>query len=487
MFSTLDPLFDRLLPLLAEIEQPVHFVGGVVRDALLGRPIHDVDLIVPDGAIDLSAQLARRLDLRWFALDDVRDVGRIFAGATTIDIARYRGAGFEQDLRDRDFTINALALPVGSRSLNDVIDQHGGQVDLKARLIRAIHTNSIGDDPVRALRAARFAVQLGFEVTPETITAIRFAGPLLQSRSSPERIRDELSRILALDRPDIAVALLDEWGLLDVILPEVAALRDVEQSPPHHEAVLPHTLRVLRYMAQVERLVDGEPVNGTWVEAARSSLRPYRRALAAHLDEPLDGGVSSRPMLRWAALLHDVGKAVTQTIDDAGRIRFLGHDAAGAELAATRLNRLKFSAEAVRRVRDAVDGHMRPLLLARDGAPGRRAIYRYYRTLHVAGVDVALLSLADHLATYDGPGTDGSWENLLSVVSTLLHHYYEKREQTIVPVRLLNGQDIMALLGIGPGRQLGQLIAQLEEAQAVGEVTTREAAETFVQRRYRPE
>ena len=171
-----------------------------------------------------------------------------------------------------------------------------------------------------------------------------------------------------------------------------------------------------------------------------------------------------------------------------GRIRFLGHDDAGAALTTILLNRLRFSGEAVRRVRDTVAGHMRPLYLAKDGRPpSRRTIYRYYRALHAAGLDVTLLSLADHLATYDGPGPDDSWTTLLAVVGTLLDTYFTGYMETVAPPRLLNGLEVMDLLGIAPGRELGRLLAELEEAQAAGEVTTREAAVDFLHQAATPQ
>ena len=483
MSLPLDPLLDRITPLLAQAGRPVHLVGGVVRDALLGRPNHDIDLIVPGDAIGLTKKLAEQLAQPWFPMDEGRDVGRIFVGETgmTVDISRYRGETLADDLRGRDFTINALALPLGAVTAAEVIDHHGGRDDLANRVLRVIHAGSIADDPVRALRAARFTVQLGFELTGNTLADVRAAAGLFPDRTSPERIRDELSRLLLLNEPQKAIGRLDNWGLLDRVLPEVAALRGLEQSPPHHEAVLPHTLSVLRYLAQVEQLVDGRGAEAAWAAAAAAVLEPHRAKLSEHLEEGLVGGFSGRLLLRWSALFHDTGKATTRTVDETGRVRFLGHDDAGAILAGVKLNRLKFSSDAVRRVRDTVAGHMRPLHLANeDHVPSRRSLYRYYRALDAAGVDVALLSLADHLATHEGPGENGSWEKLLAVVGILLETYYNEREQTVKPARLLDGQAIMKLLDIGPGRELGQLIAQLEEAQAAGEVSTRDQAAAFL-------
>ena len=481
----LDPLLDRLRPLLAAHVLPVYLVGGVVRDALLGRVNHDIDLIVAGDAIDLTFDLARRLGLPAYRLDEERDVGRILVpdSGTTLDIARFRGDTLADDLRARDFTINALALPAAARTADEVIDHHGGLADLAAGRIRVIHDDSIADDPVRSLRAARFAVQLGFALTADTVAAVRAAGPMLPRRTSPERMRDELNRLLLTDDPARAIALLRDYDLLGHVLPEVAALAGVAQSPPHHEAVLEHTYSVLRYLVAVEAIAAGQGADDEWGAAVAAILSPHQDALAAHLEAALDGGFGGRLLLRWGALLHDSGKPATQTTDETGRIRFLGHDDAGAALARTRLNRLKFSSEAVRRVHDTVAGHMRPLYLAKEGRPpSRRTIYRYYRALHAAGLDVALLSLADHLATYDGPGPGDSWAALLAVVGALLDTYFTSYQETVAPTRLLNGLEVMELLGMAPGRELGRLLAELEEAQAAGEVTTREAAVEFVRR-----
>jgi putative nucleotidyltransferase with HDIG domain len=481
----LAPLMERIRPLLPEIAQPVHLVGGAVRDARLGRASHDIDLIVAEDAIPLAFWLANQLHLPAYALDAERDVGRIIARgqATTLDIARYRGPTLEDDLRGRDFTINALALPAGAQTADAIIDRHDGLDDLHAGRVRIIHGDSIADDPVRALRAARFAAQLGFTLTPETAEAARAALPALLARTSAERIRDELTKLLSVAEPRRGVALLDELGLLAGVLPEIAALRDVVQSPPHHEAVLAHTQSVLHYLAAIEHLLD-EPPGGEaveWVGAVEMVVAPYRVALRNHLNRPVEGDADGRALLRWGALYHDAGKRATQTIDEMGRIRFLGHDEAGAALVATRLSRLNFGNAATRHARDIVAGHMRPLHLAAERrAPSRRAIYRYYRALHGAGLDVGLLSLADHLATYAGAGPEDEWRSLLTVVGALFAAYFDAPHEAVAPPRLLTGRDVMNLLNQPPGHEIGRLLALLEEAQAAGEVTTRAEALAFV-------
>lgn len=485
----LSPLLDRLRPLLAAEALPVYVVGGAVRDALLGRVSHDIDLAVAAGAIPLTFRLADTLRLPAYALDAERDVGRIILPdeGTTLDIARFRGPTLEEDLFGRDFTINALALPITGHSAADVIDRHSGLDDLAAGLVRIIHPRSIADDPVRALRAVRFATQFNYALTPDTAAAARAAGPIIPAQSSAERVRDELSRLLSGDTPQQAMSLLADLELLAVVLPLVAALDGVTQSPPHHEDVLAHTLSVLGYLALIEQLVDGRPVTAGWATDVERALAPYRPGLREHLDRATDGGSPGRLLLRWGGLLHDVGKRVTRSVDAGGRIRFLGHDDAGAALAAGILSGYSFSNEATRRVRAIVAGHMRPLFLANERRlPSRRTAYRYFRSLREAGLDVALLSMADHLATYDGIGDIAAWEALLDVVTALLDVYFHQYDRIVAPPRLLDGRALMDLLGIPPGQELGRLLKLLEEAQAAGEVTTMEEAVTFVQQKAAP-
>jgi putative nucleotidyltransferase with HDIG domain len=206
--------------------------------------------------------------------------------------------------------------------------------------------------------------------------------------------------------------------------------------------------------------------------------------LTAHLERDVDGGLDGRTLLRLGALFHDAGKAETQTIEANGRIRFLGHDKVGARLAARRLRRLSLSNEAVHHVQRIVAGHMRPLLLvqAQGDRPTRRAVYRFFRDIGSAGLDIGLLALADHLATHRGATDDTQWTDLLSLVTELYHHYFERQSETVSPLLLLDGRELMAALRLEPGPEVGRLLRLIEEAQAAGEVTTPEEAIQFAQR-----
>ncbi|WP_420629984.1 CCA tRNA nucleotidyltransferase [Candidatus Leptofilum sp.] len=479
----LSPLLTQLRPLLQTQSQPIYLVGGAVRDALLGRVSHDLDFVVPTNAIKLAFQVADALGVPAYVLDKERDTGRVMLSEanTSLDFARFRGSDLAADLRDRDITINAMALPATAQTSAGLIDLHGGQADLASGQIRTIHERSLLDDPVRSLRAVRLAHSLDFNLTPETETAVRAAASHL-NQISAERIREELVKLLETAVPHRAIADLANLGLLAEILPDIVALTPLEQSAPHHEPVLAHTLSVLRWLTLVEEII--EPQRKTSASSAHSAvkkiLEPYAPKIQAMWQEEVDGGVNGRTVLRLGGLFHDVGKAHTQTVEDDGRIRFLEHEKVGAELTGRVLRRLTFSNEAIDHVKKIVAGHMRPLHLANSGGKlSRRAVFRFFRATGASGVDIALLSLADHLATYNGTGPDPRWQALLRVVASLCHHYFERHEETVAPPPLVDGRTLMQALALEPGPEVGRLLRLIQEAQAAGEVDTAVAAIEF--------
>lgn len=486
----LSPLLERLRPLLAQEEEAVYLVGGAVRDALLGRISQDLDFTLAQGAIPLAFRVADALAAPAYVLDRQRDTGRVVLPGeeTTLDFARFRGADLEADLRDRDFTINAMALPAAATTGATLIDPTAGRADLAAGLLRQTHPQAVQDDPVRALRAVRLALSLDFTLTAATETAVTQTAPLLQT-TSVERVRDELVKVMEGAAPDEAVRQMERLSLLATVLPEIARLAQVVQSTPHHEAVLPHTIRLLGWLVRLEAAIlqDGEP-DSPVIALARTALAPYLSALRAHFTRPVTGGLNGRAIWRLGALFHDVGKAETQSIEEDGRIRFLGHDRVGAHIAGRRLRALRFSNEAAGHVRQIVAGHMRPLLLSQNERVSRRAVYRFFSSTGTAGLDIGLITLADHLATYDVPEANVAesggkdYTKLLSVVVELYRHYYEQYEETIRPRPFLDGKELIEALDLAPGPEVGRLLRLIEEAQAAGDIRNRDEALAFARR-----
>lgn len=471
------PLMERLQPLLTEQDVPVYLVGGGVRDALLGELSYDLDFAVPEGAIGLAFRVGDALGAPAFVLDEERDIGRVVLPdkESVLDFARFRRESLEADLKDRDFTINAMALPAGTLEREHLVDPCGGLQDLQRGVVRLTHEGALADDPVRALRAVRIVARFGFEMTAETAQAVQVAAPDLGAVSA-ERVRDEVLKLLQTDRPDEGVGQMAALGVLDVVLPEVAALRGVEQSAPHHEPVLAHTVSVLQWLVQVEAVVVNGEEGAAPLTEAREALAAYAPEVGEHLARKVVGDVDGRTLLRLGGLFHDVGKARTREVDADGRIRFFGHDKEGAGLAAHRLRRLHLSNEVVRTVQSMVAAHMRPLFLNQTEKVTRRAVYRFFRDAGEAGVDVGLLTVADHLATHDGVGEEEEWKGLLAVVGRLYRHYFEAYEETVAPPPLLDGNELMDALDLRPGPEVGRLLRLIEEAQAAGEVSTKEEA-----------
>ncbi|HEY74023.1 MAG: hypothetical protein B6I35_05390 [Anaerolineaceae bacterium 4572_32.2] len=469
-------------------------VGGAVRDTLLDRPVHDWDFAVERDAMKLARAVADALDGDYFPLDVERDTGRAIAttpnGARVeLDFAALRGGDLEVDLLARDFTINAMAL----NETGALIDPAGGQADLSNCRIRATSERAFQDDPMRLLRGVRMETEMGFEIEPQTADWIQRDASLV-ALSSAERARDEFARLLTLPRTVIPLQRLDEFGLLPHVAPELETLKGVTQSPPHRFDVWRHTLMTMDTLEGVVAAITGQKVKkrvladapiAAWGDIARV-LGQFANDVTAHLAVEISGGRDRAMLLKLAALLHDVGKPQTWSQGEDGRIHFYNHEPVGAQMAARRLKKLRFSRDEAERIRTIVGQHLRPAHLSRAEKVTRRAVYRYFRATSCAGVDVVLLSLADHLATYGPNLQEQRWTRRLMVAETLLHHCFERYEETVAPPPLVTGNDLMAELGLNPGPNIGQLLDKLREAQAAGEVNTREEALALVRKIGRP-
>jgi len=486
-FLSRDPLIQAAVAVCAERGIGACLVGGAVRDLLQSRPIHDWDLVVERDAISLARATADRLGASFYPLDEERDTGRVVAydadgSRTFIDFALRRGSDWRTDLEARDLTVNAMALRLGNDA--ELFDPFNGRPDLEARLVRAVTEHSFRDDHVRMMRAVRLAGELGFQIEPQTAALIRRDAALLAD-ASVERARDELAKLLALPDALTGIRQMDDLGLLAQMLPEVATLKGVEQSRPHHWPVFEHTLLVL---GALERIIDegvqhedeaAGIVDGTGAPAfvwgdVKRTLADFRAKLATHVIWPLGDERPALVSLKLAALLHDCAKPQTRTVDEDNGTHFYGHADVGASIAAERVRALRFNNAEVERVRVIVANHMRPQQLAdADSGVTRRAAYRYFRDTREAGVDVVLLALADHIATHGPDVQPERWARRIEAASKLLAEYWTRLAKDVAPTPLVSGGDLMAELGLPPGKRIGELLEVIREAQAAGEVGTR--------------
>lgn len=429
-----DPAFALLRRAAAELGVRAWAVGGYVRDTLLGRPHPDLDVVVEGGrALELAERFAELAGVRppvlfpRFGTAQVSWDGRLveFASARAESYAPdsrkpvVRPAPIEDDLARRDFTVNAMLLDLEGR----LIDPLGGLADLERRLLRTPRdpSSTFADDPLRMLRAVRFAAQLGFQLDPSLLPAMRAQ----RERARPpvlsaERIHDELVKMLLSERPRLALELLDEGGLLEVLLPEVHACHGVVQGGWHTHDVFGHTLLA--------------------VEKAPADL-----------------------VVRLAALLHDIGKPVTAAPDGS----FIGHERVGAEMARTVLVRLRFSNEVVERVSALVRLHLRPVFYEPSEWKDS-AVRRLAREAGDLLWDLMALARADVAASaYPHPEKLDHLEMRLRTVLA------EQPSRLRLPV---SGRDIMRVRGIPPGPEVGRLKERLQELVLEGELPPERSA-----------
>jgi tRNA nucleotidyltransferase/poly(A) polymerase len=467
----------------------VYLVGGAVRDALLGRPIHDLDFALERNAIKTARQVADALKADFYPLDAERDTGRVIlnddGGRMTMDFASFRGVDLESDLNGRDFTLNAIALNIRDNTIHDPL---GGAMDLKEKRLRACSPSAFKDDPVRILRGVRLAAKFGFHILPETRAAMKEAAGLL-GNVSPERNRDELFRILDGPQPAACLRALDLLGVLDKVLPELSALKGAEQTPPHVHDVWEHTLAVVSHLEKILAALAPEydPQSASDLLNGLLVLRigRYRQQIGAELVAPLTADRSLRSLLFLAALYHDAAKPQTKKMDEEGQLHFWEHDQQGAEMLVGRGHALALGNDEIQWLETIVRNHMRihfhtNRLVGEGKPPSRRAVYRFFRATGPVGVEICLLTLADLRATYEQTLPQETWAAALEVVRTMLEAWYEKKEEQITPPPLVDGNDLMQALSLQPGRLVGSLLEAVREAQAIGKVSTRAEALSFV-------
>lgn len=473
---------ERLRAVLPK-DLEIYLVGGAVRDILLGRPLHDIDIAVAGAAIPLARRVANQLKADFYPLDPERDAGRVLiqeedGQRLTLDFITLHGADIDADLAARDLTINAMAIDL--RQPDALLDPLGGAADLAAKILRAGAPDSFAADPVRVLRAVRMAATLGMQIEKETRARMRAAAKKLNEVSA-ERLRDEIFRLLQAPKLATSFRALDLLGALEPIFPELGKLKGVEQSAPHVFDVWEHTLQVLDKLAVVLGALDehypeegaADLVSGLIV----LRLGRFRAQVSKLMAEELVPGRPRRALLFFAALFHDAGKALTRSVEPNGRIRFIEHETRGAEITDSRAATLHLSSAEIDYLHTVAKYHGRPFLLTKEaGSPSPRAIYRFFRDSGAVGVDICLLSLADLLGKYGSAVSEDELARHLDTLRALLEAYYEQPQLSVDPPVLLNGDELMTELGLKPGPKVGEILEVLREAQAAGEVADRQQA-----------
>lgn len=430
----------------------IYLVGGAVRDLTLGRPVTDMDLVC-DKADETARALATSQNASRFQLSKKPMVPvcyrlvRRSVPDDHIDIVQMQGGTILNDLAHRDFTINAMAIPICQTGrLGEIIDPFGGLSDLQQQYIRVTGPDVLEKDPLRILRAVRFSAELGFTLTHETCRLISLYAEKIDQVAG-ERIWTELKQILLNQNSAAFIRQLDELGVLTRIFPEIEAMKGCRQNAYHHLDVWPHTMEVLAHCEKIIHTPTDYFTQGA--ETVKAHLASGHRTA----------------LLKLVAMLHDVGKPPTRQVDGAtGRITFHGHDQKGARMVGQIARRLRLSQVERTYLETLVATHLRVLFLA-DAQVKPSTRMRLFRELKENSLSLIIHGMADVLATR-GPNASPAFRHTyLSWAKSTVAGFDQSTKPRLSPQNdLVRGKDLLSM-GMSPGPEMGKILSQIRQAQ----------------------
>lgn len=446
---------------MRQVDTPLYLVGGAVRDAYLRRPTTDIDIAVDGDAISLARRVADWLDGDIFVMDRERGVARVLATRSgerlSADFARFRGDTLVQDLRDRDFTMNAMAVDLRG-DLQDVTDPLGGITDLRLKTLRSCSTRTFSDDPVRMLRAVRLSAQFDLKIHPEAAADIRARSATL-SQVSGERLRDELFKLLGLQRSARALRVLLRMNLPQALIAQQGGGDYEERLATLRAESWAKALAVVERMSALLTAVSARRTDNTAAAFDLGmlviQLDRFRAALQAHIAAVYGKARSHAELLILAALLHDRAQSDVATL----------------------LAVLKLSTIEERRLRRAITNYRR---VSERSAWSALDQHRFWRELGAGGIDVVMLASVHYLGSRGRDLKQRDWLDFVAAATTLLDTYFNRYAEVVDPPLWLDGNDIRRLCQLKPGPVVGEMLTALREAQVTGAVQTAAEAADFV-------
>lgn len=457
--------------------EQLYVVGGAIRDRILKRYSPDIDIVVPSGARNLASDFARKNRGTWILLDDEphRKTERVVVKSDSetfvFDFSKMRGASIEQDLEKRDLTINAMALPLKDyleERFDLLIDPFGGQDDLCKEKITIVTDESFRDDPLRMIRAFRFAARFGFEIDTKTRKSIVWNRGRLR-KVSCERIRDEFLNLLSGYPCTPFVVDMDRLGLLEELFPEILSMKGVRQNDYHHLDVWEHTLLTIENVEVVMKNPD-------------DYFAGYSPKLRKYLDAGFVPGRSRESLIKLAAFLHDTGKPETKETSNDGHVRFLGHEDAGKKIAQEVTRRLRLSNKEIIFVRELVADHMYLINFSFLNSLSPKSISRFFRKHPEEFQAYFVLFIADSMATL-GPDVPGDkMSGINKMTKKMLDVYYHEVKPFAETPPLISGRDLIDKFNLSSGPFLGGILTKVKEAQAEGMIKDRKEAIKYVEK-----
>ncbi len=450
---------DTILSKISQsLNNEIYLVGGAVRDYLTDNETTDRDIIVMDeDARDFALKVADLFEATFVTLDDENKIYRlVFPDKINyIDVTNPVGGTIEKDLMRRDLTINAIAVNIRTC---EVVDITGGITDIYNKCLNYVNEHNFVDDPLRLLRVYRFQALLGFELAPETISAVcKYAG--LIHKPAVERINYEILKLFSGKYADKALENMNKTWMLEEIFPFVKELKQVPPNAHHHLDLFHHSIETVK---QIQNLYEKAPDE-----------------VKSHMDNVDFGGFSRLTHLKLAGFMHDIGKFSTWTIEE-GKHRFIKHDDVGAKLSVKFLKDLHFSNKQIDYISSMIKYHIYPSHVMTSPQITEKIMMRYIRKMDVSSIDAIILAQADRLSARGPEITDEIVERNINSLNMLLKFYIEVKDSLKPLPKLLSGNEVMEILNLKPSRKLGEIMDALHEAQISGDITTKEHAVEYI-------
>ncbi len=440
----------------------IYLTGGAVRDFILDYPINDFDFAIENNVREISHEFSKMISGKFIELDDKHKIYRVVKNEVEYDFTEFKGKNITEDLLNRDFSINALAISHNDFSyLNDIseksrkirkeilFDPANGKYDIKNSIIRALNSKIFVKDPIRLLRAIRFKAELGFNIEKNTEEMI-FKKRKLIKQSASERIHDELLEIFSSEQTaELIKYMEDKVKLFSEIFPGIDKLKTTGKCRYHNENVWIHSLDMLKLFEEFSK-------------KNKINYFPNKNAI---------------PLMKFAILFHDYGKIFSKTKKN-GVVHYYGHAKIGAQKTEKIFLDLKFSKKEMEYIKTLVRYHMQILYIYNDKKVSDKAIYNFFKKVGDLASDVIFISALDVGSTRRLNGQVNKAISYWEYINNLLNKYYNMQSKIIEP--LLNGKEIMEILGIKEGPEIGNIIEKLKEAQALGKIEEKDEAIKFV-------
>ncbi len=454
---------NKIYNMLSTFNNEIYLVGGGIRDILLGKApenIHDFDIIVTDeNAKTFAEKFAQKYNVSaLIPLDVENNIYRIVMEdkINYIDVTNPINNSLNDDISRRDLTINSVVYNIRTF---EILDLYNGISDIKNKIIRGISEENFTDDPLRIIRAFRFASVLGFDIEEKTKSYInKHKDKILMP--AVERRNCEILKLFGGKYADSVIETMDNMGIIDIIFPIMLDVKKVPPNTHHHLDLFHHSLSTVKFIQEIYETSSNE--------------------VKSHLEAIDFGGDTRLAHLKLAGFLHDIGKFSTWTIEDSGRHRFIRHDEIGADIAKGILKEQKFSKKQIEYISFIIRNHIYPSAVVSAPNISDKIYMRYVRKAGDNSIDLITVAKADRLSARGEAVTDDMVKENISNLNKL-QNFYLKVKPTLVPLpKLLDGGQIMKIKNIKPSKELGMIISALTEAQQEGLVNTYAEAVEFV-------